>query len=348
MNASAGVGIDTSAGNFTYATNQSAGRSLTKTGGNMLILTGSNTYNGATTVAAGTLQIGNGGTTGSIGGTSGVLVASGATISFDRTDNYGGGFTPVISGAGNFTLSAGTLTLPGVNTYTGTTKVGGGTLVVSGSLAGTVSASVTNGTLEVDGLLNQSATTIVSGAGALDGIGSIGAITASGGTVAPGLTNGSTTSGILTTNGAVTLSSTTNFNIRLGTMASGTDNDQLAETGANAITLSGTLNLALGSGMSNLTPANINNLYYVIINGGPSGTIAGAFANLPINGSSITISGYAFNIFYATNSNNTASGDDVVLELTAIPEPGSWAMILSEFGLLWGIQRLRRNRVGAR
>lgn len=74
MDAASGVGIDTSAGDFTYATNQSAARSLTKLGANKLILTGSNTYSGATTVKAGTLIV-----NGSVAG-SGVTVNRGATL----------------------------------------------------------------------------------------------------------------------------------------------------------------------------------------------------------------------------------------------------------------------------
>ena len=33
-------------------------------------------------------------------------------------------------------------------------------------------------------------------------------------------------------------------------------------------------------------------------------------------------------------------------EFAVIPEPGTWGMILSGFGMLIGIQRLRRRRVG--
>ena len=43
---------------------------MTKAGTGTLILTGSNTYSGATNISAGTLQVGSGGTTGSIGSTS--------------------------------------------------------------------------------------------------------------------------------------------------------------------------------------------------------------------------------------------------------------------------------------
>ena len=42
--------------------------SLTQAGTGTVILTGTNTYSGGTTIAAGTLQVGNGGTTGSIAG----------------------------------------------------------------------------------------------------------------------------------------------------------------------------------------------------------------------------------------------------------------------------------------
>jgi fibronectin-binding autotransporter adhesin len=52
---------------------------LTKTGLGTLILTGTNTYTGGTTVTGGTLQIGNGGTMGSIVGN----VTDDATLAFD-------------------------------------------------------------------------------------------------------------------------------------------------------------------------------------------------------------------------------------------------------------------------
>jgi len=43
---------------------------LTKLGTGVLTLTGANTYSGGTTISAGTLQVGNGGTSGSILATS--------------------------------------------------------------------------------------------------------------------------------------------------------------------------------------------------------------------------------------------------------------------------------------
>ena len=92
---------------------------LTKTSGvtagnfGVLVLTGTNTYSGGTTISAGTLQLGAGGASGSIVGN----VTNNATLAFNRSDalTYAG----VVSGTGAVTKSgAGTLTLTGANTYT--------------------------------------------------------------------------------------------------------------------------------------------------------------------------------------------------------------------------------------
>lgn len=81
-----------------------------------------------TVVAAGTLQIGNGGNLGSISGN----VVNDGTLVFSRSDSAA--FTVNISGSGSFTqVGPGTLTLTGNQTYTGPTLVSGGLLRMSGS-----------------------------------------------------------------------------------------------------------------------------------------------------------------------------------------------------------------------
>src|ERR1700730_5501705 len=112
-----------------------------KAGSGMRTLSGANTYSGGTTISAGALQIGNGGTTGSGPGN----ITTNAALIFNRLDavTFGG----VISGSGTLEKLGpfGTLTLSGINTYTGATTVNGGTLRISGSIA---SSTVTNnGTL---------------------------------------------------------------------------------------------------------------------------------------------------------------------------------------------------------
>ncbi len=98
-------------------------RSLTKAGPGTLILTGANAYGGNTIISAGTLQIGNGGTSGSVAGN----IVDNAALVFNRSDSPT--FSGAISGTGTLTkLGAGTLTLSGNNTYTGSTAINSGTV----------------------------------------------------------------------------------------------------------------------------------------------------------------------------------------------------------------------------
>ena len=101
------------------------------------VLTGANTYTGATTISAGTLPLGNGGTTGSVAGN----IVDNSALVFNRSDalTYAG----LISGAGAVTkIGAGTLSLTGDNTYTGATTISAGTLRLgNGGTTGTSPAT---------------------------------------------------------------------------------------------------------------------------------------------------------------------------------------------------------------
>ncbi len=105
----------------------SGGTSLVKAGTALTILANNNTYTGTTTVSDGTLQIGNGGTSGTLGQGATALTVATSTLAFNRSDasNYNG----VISGAGSVRSDGiGVTTLNGVNTYTGGTVISKGTL----------------------------------------------------------------------------------------------------------------------------------------------------------------------------------------------------------------------------
>ena len=93
-----------------------------------VVLSGNNTYTGATTVGAScTVTVGGGGTTGTLG--TGNTTDSG-TLAFNRTGTYTYG--GVISGAGVVNkTAAGVVTLTGKNTYTGATTISAGTLLIN-------------------------------------------------------------------------------------------------------------------------------------------------------------------------------------------------------------------------
>ena len=107
-----------------------------------LTLTGNNSYSGGTTITAGTLQVGDGGTSGVLPGN----VTNNAALIFNRSDavSFGG----VISGTGTLNKkAAGTLTLSGTSTMSGATTVEAGTLKLTGTLANSA-VTVSGGTLE--------------------------------------------------------------------------------------------------------------------------------------------------------------------------------------------------------
>ncbi|WP_154661071.1 autotransporter domain-containing protein [Microvirga lotononidis] len=101
---------------------------VVKTGAGQLTLTGTNSYTGNTVISAGTLQIGEGGTNGSILGD----VTNNGTLVFNRSDDVTFGGAVIGSGA-LVKQGAGRLTLSGANRYTGGTTISRGTLVGSSS-----------------------------------------------------------------------------------------------------------------------------------------------------------------------------------------------------------------------
>ena len=131
--------------------NSSTGTYQVTTG--KLILTGTNdNVSNATVAANAVLQIGNGGTTGTIGAPT-IAVASTGQLIFDRSNALG--VASVISGAGNISQTgAGTTTLSGNNAgFTGTATVTDGALKMGSASALSVANAVTvnGGTFDLGG-----------------------------------------------------------------------------------------------------------------------------------------------------------------------------------------------------
>ncbi len=259
-------GIDlTGTSNISGVISNSTGTgSLIKIGSGPLTLSNTNTYNGSTTITAGTLianttaSLGNSSATNTLIFNGGTLRATGtitsvATRGVTMTatgiiDTNGNAISIAgnITGAGGLTKNgAGTLTLSGTNSYGGTTSVTAGTLSLTGSLAG--SNVSTSGT----GIVTQSATGAISGSGVTFTQGSSGTTILGGTNTYTGLTSVTNGTLIMTApsslgNGGLTVASGRTFNYAPTTAGA-------LDFGSGVLTLSGTntiIGTALGGTLS--------------------------------------------------------------------------------------------------
>jgi len=169
---SGGVTFNTT-GASTYTGLISGFGAVTKSGAGTLTLTGINTYTGTTTISGGTLSVGNSsllGTGNALG--TGTILFNGGTLQYGTgiTTDFSNRLTPAagqqyrIDTNGNNVIfgsaltspsgtliksGSGTLTLTGINTYTGNTLINGGTLSVGNASAlGTGTILFGGGTLQ--------------------------------------------------------------------------------------------------------------------------------------------------------------------------------------------------------
>ncbi|MBA4015629.1 MAG: hypothetical protein C0483_00425 [Pirellula sp.] len=159
--AGASVGIDTTAGDFTYATNQNAARGLVKLGTNVLTLGGINGYTGGTTIMGGTLAISSDANLGAASG--GLTMFAGSTLRVTGTDMPISNRTLTLAGASTFEIAdianKYTINSPSITAGGSITKIGPGVLNVNAdiNLNGNVLV-VNNGVLAVTRAITGAAT----------------------------------------------------------------------------------------------------------------------------------------------------------------------------------------------
>jgi fibronectin-binding autotransporter adhesin len=342
-------------------------------GGNMnwaasvnVIIDGNNNYTGTTTITPASSVVGigsdtafgNGGTLTVAGTTSFYAAGGNHTVANPTTFNADvtfGTTLPVYQGldltfAGPITLGASrTVTTTGAGRYTLTnvggaafnlTKAGGGTLVLAGpsnTYSGTT--AVNAGTLLVNGTLAAGGAVTVAGGAVLGGSGTINrdvSVSALG-AISPGL---------LTVNGNLTLAATSAYVWELGantTAGPGTNWDEINMTSGALAVLTGAQLVPSFVGTATLpnagdafwqSPEQWNNV--IALSGGatnPSG--AAAFV---IDNSAWSSAG-----LFSTTPATGGSGVTLVWTPTAVPEPGSMALLLGAAGSALGLRRFRRR-----
>ncbi len=212
-------------------------QSTSKNGAGTLIITNNTNDYGSTVINAGTLQVGNGGTTGVLGG--GDVTNNGILI-FNRNNTLT--FDKIVSGTGNvIQQGSGTTTLSGENTYTGTTTINNGILQagVNNALSNATAVTVASGTYD----LNNYSDTI----GSLSGSGSV---TLGSGTLTTGASNSTTTfSGVISETGNLVKTGTGTFTLSGNNTYNGstTINDGTIKLGkTNALPTNTTLSMTGG------------------------------------------------------------------------------------------------------
>ncbi len=143
------------------------GAYVTVSGGGLVTILNNNTYTGGTNIANGTLQVGNGGNSGSLG--PGDIVTNGSLV-YARSDSVTTFST--ITGDGSVTQQGpGLLVLAGINAYTGATNVTGGTLQIGNGDAVTLASASIN--LSNSGVIAFDHSTTATYGGSITGNGAV-------------------------------------------------------------------------------------------------------------------------------------------------------------------------------
>gem|GEM_PF-823897 len=283
--------------------------SLVKTGTNLLVLTGANTYSGGTVLNAGTLGIGisSMGSTGALGSGT-VFIHAGSLVAIGGAQT----FNNAVGIVGNFSVGGNQdLTLAGPINLSNATRV----ITINNTANTFIAGTVSNGALTKagNGLLT------VTGALAYNGV-----TTINGGTLQLG--NGGNT-GTINNNATVQDNSALAFDrsddLSFGNLITGTGD--VVQNGTNVVTLSNDGNSYYGRTVINGGVVSVN----FLTNGGVAsdiGASSSAASNLVLNGGTLQYTGSGATLdrlFTLGDSGGTLSAYGGALNLT---NPGALGM----------------------
>jgi len=348
-NATATVTLSNVIANTTGTGGGSVG--VVKLGANTLALTNTNTFTGETTISAGTLQIGSAGSLGS--GSYAADIADNGTFKYSSSANQR---CPATSAAPALLIkdtgTSSTLTLSGINTFSGGTTINAGTLMANST--NTTSGSTGTGLVTVN-----SGGTLGSSNGQIRG-----SITVnSGGIITAGTSAGSPTTGApakLTANAAsktTTFASGGNYDLKINN-ATGTAGTNWDELVLNSLSVTATTGSQFNVKIFGLTSGNVagavpnfnntTNYSWVIatLAGTSKTTLDGFLASLKLDTSGFTNNNsLATHGTFSLGDQVDGSGSDLVLNYSATPEVSSLFLLGIGVGGL-AMRRRRPKKIG--
>ena len=252
------------------------------------------------------------------------------------TDSYGGGLGVIAPG--NFSLTksgTGTLALTRAtgNIYTGGTIVTAGTLTISN----------TRGSATGTGTIN------ISSGAALTGSGTITSThIAISGNLQPGM-GGSDTTGIMTLTSTSTAAFTSaNLVFNLNATTPGQSNELVLNATPSVLFTTSTLTLNLLNGTPSSGISEYTLMTSTTTGSGVGGSVFGGDISYDsstgiISGLNLTFNTSGYSASYLKLVSNGSGGYNLDVEIQAVPEPGSWMLLLGSLGLL-GFCRVRKRR----
>jgi|GEM_PF-2947758 len=322
-----------------YTSIISGAGNLIKLSGGHLTLTGNNSYTGDTILRAGAIKIssdknvGNGGKfifensgwaqlefTANTTLAHAIALNNSSAALIGVTEGLTATITGPITGAGTGGIQkrfGGTLVLDGTGSFSGTVSVGSGTLIINGDYS------------------NATGNMLVVSTASLGGSGIYGGAAQLNGTITPNsaLSLGNTT-----------LSSLSSLVLTLNKSGATTSADHLNVSGDLIIESNGA-NLAVSMN-AGAAPITLGDIFFIIVNDG-SDTVTGNFYSLNgvvtdlSEGATFDYNGATVKISYQADSalNSISGGNDVALQVIAIPEPAIAAALLGLIGLTLAVRR---------